>query len=562
MTVRDLLICVTVLGVASAQTPTATSPTLNRSVSGAVKARGTGTPLADYEVSTDITITSTENGVTSSTSKEVKTTTDKNGSYQLSDLPPGQYRIGVRHPQHFGTQLSKRVTLAGQDLEHLDFSLAVDAAVSGRVIDENKEPVPGLSVFLVSKEYYLGEVGYFVKATGRTNDRGEYTIARGLEAGRSYLVLAEKRALSLPAHSEVPINPNLRRRVPMRTWYPNSPGSDGAAAVTLRSGERREGVDIEVRKSPSYCVDGSIQTPTGGTAMRFSIEPQTASSGTSSTGGTFMAAPAATTAPDGKFRICDLYPGNYRLTVNQPILGAAQLPQTFGIATISVSDRDIHDFKVMAVPGIPMAGEVVLDGGEPATPITVKASVVLRSLKRAPYSGEESSARVDVPGAFSFPGLFLDDYSVRTMVNSPGLYIKDVEYGGHSVMYQSIRPGSSLGETGLRVTIGQDGAKVGVRVVDKDGNPVPDMRIAIMPAEIRSEGMLASKLVSGLSDQAGQYTSGTLAPGKYYVAASGESVDATVDSIEKVWRSRTRFKEIDLAPSRTTQVTLEPVKIE
>ena len=66
----------------------------------------------------------------------------------------------------------------------------------------------------------------------------------------------------------------------------------------------------------------------------------------------------------------------------------------------------------------------------------------------------------------------------------------------------------------------------------------------------------------GQTNQLGQYTSHPLAPGKYYVAATEESFDATPDSIGRLWRARNRFQEVDLAPNVSAQVQLEPVKIE
>ena len=74
--------------------------------------------------------------------------------------------------------------------------------------------------------------------------------------------------------------------------------------------------------------------------------------------------------------------------------------------------------------------------------------------------------------------------------------------------------------------------------------------------------MLAATLVSGQTDQLGMYTSHTLAPGKYYLAASEDAIDPTPESIGRLWRSRDRFKEVELAPKGTAQVSLEPVRIE
>jgi hypothetical protein len=74
--------------------------------------------------------------------------------------------------------------------------------------------------------------------------------------------------------------------------------------------------------------------------------------------------------------------------------------------------------------------------------------------------------------------------------------------------------------------------------------------------------MLAATLVSGQTDQLGMYTSHTLAPAKYYAAASEDVVDPTPESISKLWRSRDRFKEVELSPKGSAQVSIQAVRIE
>ena len=451
--------------------------------------------------------------------------------------------------------------MAGHDLEGIDFNIMVDGTITGKIVDENKDPVPGMSVYLVSREYYLGSLGSFFQSFARTNDRGEYTLER-VRAGRLYLILAEKIERKLPAHSDVPLNPKLRKRVPMRTWYPNSPSADGAIPIVLRPGERREGVDIEVKKSQSYCIEGTLAGSGGPAALSFGIEAQQPSSGVSSGGGAYMAAPGGITGRDGAFRICDLYPGGYRLTASQRPGDPNQEPTAYGVAAIAVSDRDIRDIKLLASPGLVLAGEVAWDGASPATPVTTRVSVSLQPQFRTRYMGENTDARADIPGTFSFSGLLLDDYVVRAMVNGPGLYIKDVAYGGRSVHYEPLRLGSAMPGAGMRVVVGHDGSTLSAQVGDKDGNPAPDAHVLILPAEIGSEAELAARLVNGQTNQYGQYTSITLPPGKYYVAASGDSVDATPETVGKVWRARSRFKEVELGPGASMQVTLEPVKLE
>jgi hypothetical protein len=373
--------------------------------------------------------------------------------------------------------------------------------------------------------------------------------------------VVEKTENNLPAHSEVPLNPKLRKRVPVRTWYPNSPSKDSAAAVTLRPGERREGVDIEMKKSPSYCVEGTAQGPMGAAAMRFGIEATQPSSSVSASGGAYMMPPGGVTAADGKFRICDLYAGMYRLSAQD----AGQNPQdspNYGVMEIAITDRDLHDVNVTAVPGKPLEGEVAWDVDQPATPVTNTVSVSLAPLYRATFPSERSRGQSEIPGTFTINSVFQDDYSVWSLVNAQGIYVKDIAYAGRSVLYEPLRMGTAMSGAGLRVVMAHDGATLSVLAADRDGNPGADLKVLIMPAEVHSEAVLASRLVQGQTDQSGQYTSQTLPPGKYYVMATQELVDPTPESIGKLSRARNRFQEVDLPPSGAAQIRLEPGKIE
>jgi hypothetical protein len=533
-------------GAAMAQTP-------NASISGVVRDSVTRQPLANYAVTTDVKANKDV------AARDVKSITDDQGHYTLSDLPPGAYRIEVNNPQSFGHSLRRQIALAGHDLEGVDFNFVVEGSISGKVIDENKEPVPGMWVYLISREYYLGTLGYFFSEMSETNDRGEYTLGR-VQPGHSYFILAETGARKLAAHSDVPLNPKLRRRIPMRTWYPNVPAKEGAVAVILRPGEQREGIDIQVKKSPSYCIQGTLLTPHAAAAMNFSIEGQQPSSGSSAEGGMYVASPYGTTSDDGEFRICDLTPGSHRLTASEAAANPnEQQPLSYIAATIAIADRDLNNLKFAAMPGIPLKGEVVWDGEPPQTPASAELSIWLQPLLRAGVGGEETNAKSGIPGTFTVPDLLVDEYAVQVFLKVPGLYVKDVTYGARSVRYAPLQVASD-GE--LRISIGHDGGTIGVRVADKDGNPVADLRVLLVPEEAGSEAALQSMLITGTTDQLGDYTSRTLAPGKYYAAASSDYFDATPESIGKIWQSRSRFKEVDLAPMGSAQVSLEPMKIE
>jgi hypothetical protein len=180
----------------------------------------------------------------------------------------------------------------------------------------------------------------------------------------------------------------------MRTWYPNVPAKEGAVAVILRPGEQREGIDIQVKKSPSYCIQGTLLTPHAAAAMNFSIEGQQPSSGSSADGGMYVSKPFGTTSEDGEFRICDLTPGSYRLTATEEAANPnEQQPLSYIATTIAIADRDLNNLKFAAMPGIPLKGEVVWDGEPPQTPASAELSIWLQPLLRAGVGGEETNAK-------------------------------------------------------------------------------------------------------------------------------------------------------------------------
>jgi hypothetical protein len=262
--------------------------------------------------------------------------------------------------------------------------------------------------------------------------------------------------------------------------------------------------------------------------------------------------------------MCDLAPGSYRFTAmdrpGDPNSFKADI-RSFVVTTINITDRDLNGLKFTTAPGVPLQGEIVLDGPTPEQPIKARLFVFLEAQLRTTL-GEKADARVNIPDTFSFPSIPLDDYYLRLTLNARGLYIKDVTYTGRSIKDEVFHFGNTMPGAGLRITIAQDGGLLNATVADKDSNPLPDMHVIFFPADIPSEGIFAERIVSGLSDQTGGYQSATLAPGKYYVAATSDQFDYTVECVARLWRSRNRFQEVNISPGGSAAIKLEPITLE
>jgi len=211
--------------------------------------------------------------------------------------------------------------------------------------------------------------------------------------------------------------------------------------------------------------------------------------------------------------------------------------------------------KLGLTSGPVLTGEVMWDGEPPAEPVNGRANIVLTPLLRPGELGERPGDRSEIPGTFSLKDMTTGEYAVRVMMNIPGLYVKDIRYAGHSIMYQPLRAGDTAG-TGMQVAIARDGATISARVTNKDGAGVPDVSVLIIPSDVSSPAILQAAMATGQTDQTGVYTSHLLAPGKYYVVATESLINPTPECIDRIWRDRTMYKETTVAPNGTAQVIL------
>jgi hypothetical protein len=319
--------------------------------------------------------------------------------------------------------------------------------------------------------------------------------------------------------------------------------------LVLRPGERREGVDIRMTRSPAFCLDGVLEGPSG---IRFAIAETQPASGQSGNGGFYTASPGGIAGPDGKLRVCDLHPGDYELTLADWTRDGRSI-SGFGSTLFTIGDRDVSGVRVTLHGKLPVTGEVVFDGPEPPAPITAKLSLNVQAITRT----ERGNAQSEIPGEFAFTdGLVADEYGLDISRPPAELYVKDVTYGGRSILYETLRVGSAAADAKLKVVLARDGGTATARVTDKDGNPVADCTVVIMPDGAPNEAVFSRMLRTGKTLQSGVWTTTALAPGKYLALATTESIDHSPEVIARLWKARIRGGEVVIAPGGKASVTL------
>ena len=125
----------------------------------------------------------------------VAVVTGADGHFEFKGLDPGKYQLranrvgyvtseyGQRKPNDPG---AVRTLRAGQVLKDLVFRLVPAAVISGRIMDEDAEPLPGITVCALREVYSEGKRNLRTAAAVETNDLGEYRLY-GLPPGRYFV---------------------------------------------------------------------------------------------------------------------------------------------------------------------------------------------------------------------------------------------------------------------------------------------------------------------------------------------------------------------------------------
>ncbi len=531
--IRLLLVAGLFLGTLSG----ADDPPKKGSISGRIVASTDGKPMPGARI-----FVSGSGGISAES--------DGDGHFKIANLNAGTYTL-TTYPAY----AQKTVRLSQGENVTVDFRVSPNASISGKILNADGEPMPDVSVFLVAPEYQVGALRYIVVDFAKTDDQGAYVFKR-VRPGRGYLIEANTLPMQIDAGSKAPEEPKLRKKVYRETWFPVSDSVSGAQVMVLTPGERRESADFALSRSLSYCMDGVLATDSGPAPLQFFLAPTEPISGTVDGGGMTLFPSHGTAAPNGTFRICGLHPGSYRMMAFQvPPDNGTKGRMFFGSETIEIGDKDVHKMKIVSHSRVAIDGEVAWAGEPPAPPSAGELKLWLRPIGRINFMPERQSTTAAVPGQFAFPELLVDDYEVVVTHVPAGSYVKDVTYGGRSVLHEPMHAGASLGNQ-LRIVLAKDGGTLDVTVRDKNGQPVPDYDVALIPDGPFTEADVAGTMIRDKTDQYGTYTTNPIAPGKYFVIGSETDIDRSPEALKKLILARANAPAAELSPNGQAHVTL------
>jgi protocatechuate 3,4-dioxygenase beta subunit len=202
-----------------------------------------------------------------SADRKFSTKTDDKGHFEFADLQPGTYYV---HASHVGMVMKGAraregmlVTLVAGKPQTLNLVMQPGAVITGRVLNEDGEPMQHVSVGAMRYIYTI--YGRHLSSTGNTvetDDKGEYRLF-GLQPG-SYLIAADARrggfgddtggAISALSGAG-PAKPNST--VYVATYYPNETSPEQATSVVVKPGDEAQ-ANLSLSRVPAHNISGTI----------------------------------------------------------------------------------------------------------------------------------------------------------------------------------------------------------------------------------------------------------------------------------------------------------------
>ena len=547
-------------------------------------------------------------------------TTDATGRFLVTGVDPGQYRVSAERDGYVRQEFGQRTPAgggsvisvsAGQRLE-LQFQMLPAAVISGRVADEQGEPVAQLTVQAWTYKYAEGKRSLDQVAKGQTNDIGEYrlfwlppgeyfvsvTMENGAGAGEtatadlsapqtnSTSTIAANIAATIGAAGGLPngldggalekfVQAMGDGREPAQIYFPGTSNPDSAAPIKLGAAVEMRAIDFNLRPVRTVNVRGRVVSPlpaaqagaagrnsapvvvpglgifAQGTQVSLSRAGAKAALASLGVGGTAANA-------DGTFEIRGVAPGSYILTA---IARQPNAPVYTARMRVEVGDADLGNIVMALRPGVSIPGRVVVDSAPQNFRMNQLRVTFVTSDSVGGFSGlvpglDAINSTVSEDGTFTLLNVGAQEYRVRVTGMPAGMYLVAGRLGSVDVLNGAFVPPED-DRNGLQLQLGAAPGRVAGVVVDAKGNPYPGALAALVPDESR-RGRL--DLYSAIpTDQSGRFSFNNVAPGNYRIFAWEEIPTGAYQDPDYIRRFEARAKPVVVQQNGSTETEVSVI---
>jgi uncharacterized protein (DUF2141 family) len=504
--------------------------------------------------------------------------TDDQGQFSFTALPPGRYNLSATKPGHVSVTYGQArpgrpgtpIQLSDGQKFRADLQIPRGSVITGVVLDEYGEPAPQTQVRVMRVVMQNGMRRLQASTSSSTDDRGIYRAFNLLPG--DYVVCAtprntnvtnidrmriELQALQQSYESVARVDPEQARAIGERLaavqamapqgedttppgyapiCYPGSVSTATATPITIGVSEERPGVDFQLQLAALTSVEGMVVNSTGGqvrnvTVTLVDLQQLGLSLGTLS----------ARADSEGRFRLLNVPPGQYRVTARSTITpastpgqpppqaggrgrgrGAAgewiQRPEpitVWGAADIAVDGRPLTNVLLNLQQGISVSGQLAFEGTTPAPTDTSRIRVSMSPAQPSPFGGAVA-ARVDANGRFTIPSVAPGLYRLSAS-GASGWTAASAVIGGQDALDFPFEVKGSQNVSGVVVTLTNQQTELTGTITDDGNQPTSAYSLVVFPADSRYWSS-TRRIQSTRPATDGRYTFRNLPPGDYFLA--------------------------------------------
>lgn len=459
--------------------------------------------------------------------------TDSEGVFHFTGLPSGNYRLKASRSGFLERRASQRIAV-GQD-EHLsgrDIRIPPQGVISGRILDADGDPLDAALVRIHKQVYRNGRRSLQALKVGTTtSDTGEYRIAN-LSPGR-YFLQAIPQKLLVNNHfgdSDAP------KMIYVATFYPNAVSAEKGLPVEVNVGTVMAGVDIQIvklRQPPFLRVSGKVVGVEASSEANVSVTMFDAERLLST----------STRQPDQSFDF-KAPPGIYTMTASVQSDGA----EAYATATLNVN-ADTSNIVLALSPAPQISGKISFAEG--AARIALQNLPLTLRHHSIDFARYES--RPDAAGSFVFSKAIRPGRYALEAAAPGGCFWQNLSIGGVEASIQDFQIQNS---TRLEMRLNCSAGKTIANVLDRDGRPVPDSVVCLIPLE--ANGIPQKQITS----DEGSVQFESLRPGKYNLYAWDRVDDDIWQDPDFLKNYASQAVEITVGPNETKTPKLTLIRTE